>query len=95
MAAYVIADVEVTDPELYDRYRKEVPATVAAHGGRFVARGGEVQALEGGWSPKRIVILEFPSMAKLRAWYDSAEYRPLIEMRQRASKGKLIAVEGV
>ena len=94
MAAYVIAEIEVTDQATYDEYRKQVPATVEKHGGRFIARGGKVEALEGGWAPKRLVLLEFPTMQKALGWYRSAEYAPLIKLRQRASRGKLIAVEG-
>ena len=94
MAAYVIAEVDVTDPAKYDDYRKQVAATVEKHGGRFIVRGGKVEALEGGWSPKRLVLLEFPTMAKALAWYRSAEYAPLIKLRQAASRGKLVAVEG-
>ena len=94
MAAYVIAEIEVTDSATYDEYRKQVPATVEQHGGRFIARGGKVEALEGGWAPKRLVVLEFPTMQKALGWYRSAEYAPLIKLRQRASRGRLIAVEG-
>ena len=94
MNAYVIGEIEVTDPAVYDDYRKQVLATVQKYGGRFVIRGGEVEALEGGWAPKRIVAVEFPTMDALRKWYRSAEYAPLIKLRQRASKGRLIAVEG-
>lgn len=94
MAAYVIGEIEVTDPAGYDDYRKQVLATVEKHGGRFIVRGGKVEALEGGWSPKRLVVLEFPDMHKLLGWYRSAEYAPLIKLRQKASRGKLVAVEG-
>ena len=94
MAAYVIGEIEVTDAALYEDYRKQVLATIEKHGGRFLVRGGAVEALEGGWSPKRLVLLEFPSMAKARGWYRSADYAPLIKLRQRASRGKLIAVDG-
>jgi len=94
MAAYVIGEIEVTDPASYDDYRKQVAATVEQHGGRFIVRGGKVEPLEGGWSPKRLVVLEFPSMQKLLGWYRSAEYAPLIKLRQKASRGKLIAIEG-
>ena len=94
MAAYVIGEIEVTDPTTYDDYRKQVAATVEKHGGRFVVRGGKLEPLEGGWSPKRLVVLEFPSMAQALAWYRSPEYAPLIALRQKASRGKLVAVEG-
>lgn len=94
MAAYVIGEIEVTDPAGYEDYRKQVLATVQKHGGRFIVRGGNVEALEGGWAPKRIVVVEFPSMDALRTWYRSAEYAPLIKLRQKASTGRLVAVEG-
>jgi uncharacterized protein (DUF1330 family) len=94
MAAYVIGEIDVTDPKAYDEYRRQVLATIEKHGGRFVVRGGAVEPLEGGWTPKRIVVVEFPSLAKAREWYRSPEYAPLIKLRQKASRGKLVAVEG-
>lgn len=94
MRAYVIADIEITDADGYAEYRKGVAATLAAYGGCFLARGGATETLEGDWAPKRLVVLEFPSLAKLKSWYDSAEYRPLRELRERSSKGSLLAVEG-
>ena len=94
MAAYVIGEIEVTDQATYDDYRTQVPATVTKYGGRFIMRGGKVETLEGGWAPKRIVALEFPSMEQAQKWYRSAEYAPLIKLRQKASRGKLILVEG-
>ena len=94
MAAYVIADVEVKDAETYERYRPIAAETVAKYGGRFLVRGGRVEPLEGGWSPKRIVVLEFPSMEQAKRWYSSPEYAPGIELRQAASVGRLILVEG-
>ena len=94
MSAYVIADVEVLDPALYETYRQQVPATIAAFGGRYLVRGGALTVLEGSWSPKRCVILEFPSMAQLRAWYDSPAYVPLRAIRQRSTNSKLVMVEG-
>ena len=94
MAAYVIAEIEVTDPVVYEEYRKQVPAVVARYGGRFIVRGGRVEPLEGGWSPKRFVALEFPSMEQALTWYRSEEYAPLIRLRQKASRGKLIVVAG-
>lgn len=94
MSAYAIADIEVTDPAAYEEYRKQVLAVVTKYGGKFVVRGGTIDAKEGGWAPKRIVVVEFPSLAQARKWYDSPEYSPLIKLRQKASKGKLILVEG-
>lgn len=95
MPAYVFANIEVTDPVLYEEYRKGVPATIAQYGGRFVARGGAVEGLEGGYAPKRVVILEFPSVERAKAWWDSPEYQPLRVLRQRASRGDLLLVEGL
>jgi uncharacterized protein (DUF1330 family) len=95
MAAYVIGEIEVTDPATYDDYRKQVLATIEKYGGRFAVRGGKVEPLEGGWAPKRVVLLEFPSMEQALKWYRSADYAPLIKLRQKGSRGKLLAVEGV
>jgi uncharacterized protein (DUF1330 family) len=94
MPAYVIGEIDVTDPAAYDEYRKQVLATVQKHGGRFVARGGRAEALEGAAAAKRLVMLEFPSYERALEWYRSAEYAPLIKLRQRASKGRLLLVEG-
>lgn len=95
MAAYVIANVEVTDAATYERYRKDVPATIGKYGGRFLVRGGALEALEGDFVPKRIVVLEFESVERAKAWWDSPEYRPLRALRQSASRGALFVVEGV
>jgi uncharacterized protein (DUF1330 family) len=94
MPAYLIADIEVTDPAGYEEYRKRVPALVAAFGGRFLVRGGALTALEGTWRPKRLVVIEFPDMAALQSWYDSPAYRPLVELRQRTSTSSVVAIEG-
>ncbi len=95
MAAYVIVDVNVTDAKLYDEYKKLVPATLEKYGGRFAVRGGAVESKEGGWTPSRIVVLEFPSMDEARAWYGSPEYAAALAIRLRAANAKLILVEGV
>jgi uncharacterized protein (DUF1330 family) len=94
VSAYVIADIDVTDPDVYARYRQQVLATVERYGGRFVVRGGAIEPLEGEWRPKRLVILEFPDLERARAWYGSREYAPLIELRQRAARGSVVLVEG-
>ena len=94
MTAYVIGDIEVTDPATYDEYRKQVLATIEKYGGRFAVRGGKVEALEGGWAPKRAVMVEFPSYEQALKWYRSPEYAPLIKLRQKASRGRLFLVEG-
>jgi uncharacterized protein (DUF1330 family) len=93
MAAYVIGEIEVTDPALYEDYRKQVAAVLAKYGGKFLVRGGKAEALEGA-PPKRMVLLEFASAEQAQKWYRSAEYTPLVALRQRASRGRLILVEG-
>jgi uncharacterized protein (DUF1330 family) len=95
MAAYVIADLEVTDPARFAEYRQRVPATLAAYGGRFLVRGGVHEVAEGEWYPRRLVVLEFPNLAQARRWYDSEEYREPKAMRLAASRGNLVFVEGV
>ena len=95
MAAYVLVDIEVTDPAGFDEYRQRVPATLAAHEGRFLVRGGAHEVVEGSWRPRRLVVLEFPSLAQARRWYDSEEYREPKAMRLRTSKANIVFVEGV
>lgn len=94
MTAYIYANVEVTDPVAYEAYRQQVPALIAAHGGRYLVRGGTVDVLEGDAHPQRQVIIEFPDMAALRAFYDSPAYAQLKFVRQGASKGHLLAIQG-
>ena len=94
MPAYIIVDVEVTDPANFEEYRKQVPATVQKYGGRFLVRGGAMEVLEGDWRPKRVVVLEFPSMEQAKRWYDSEEYRAPKALRLKTSRGRLVLVEG-
>ena len=95
MAAYIIVDLTVTDLPAMEEYRKQVPATLAKYGGRFLVRGGAHQTIEGDWKPNRVVVLEFPSMDQAKRWYDSEEYRAPKAMRLRAGRANLIMVEGV
>jgi uncharacterized protein (DUF1330 family) len=94
MPAYLIANIEVTDPAGFERYRTAVPAVIAAHGGRYIVRGGEKQVVEGDLALQRLVILEFPSMAALRGFYDSADYAPLLAMRLASTRSDVVFVEG-
>jgi uncharacterized protein (DUF1330 family) len=94
MAAYLIADILITDSQMYDEYRRQVAPTVAQFGGRFIVRGGHHEVLEGERQIHRVVVLEFPSMGALKSWYNSPEYAPLLALRKRASTGTLVAVEG-
>ena len=75
MAAYLLVDCEVTDAERYERYKQLAPAAIAKFGGRYLARGGATDVLEGNWLPRRVVVLEFPSTDAARRFYDSPEYR--------------------
>jgi uncharacterized protein (DUF1330 family) len=95
MAAYILAEVEVTDPALFADYGRQVPAVVAQYAGRYLVRGGAATLLEGAPQPKRLVVLEFDDMAKLQAFYNSPEYAPLLALRGRSAKSRLISVEGV
>ncbi|MSQ88447.1 MAG: DUF1330 domain-containing protein [Betaproteobacteria bacterium] len=95
MAAYLIAEVEITDPKAYEEYRQIAPATIAQYGGRYVVRGGAVEAKEGGWAPSRMVVVEFASLDQARKWYHSPEYAPALAIRTRAGNSKVILVEGV
>lgn len=94
MAAYVLAEVEVTNPEGYKQYTAHVPATIARYGGRFLVRGGASEALEGDWPKIRRVILEFPDMETAKRWWDSPEYEKPKALRQANSNGRLILLEG-
>ncbi len=94
MAAYLIADIQVTDPAGYDQYRPLAGASVARFGGRFVVRGGTVDLLEGGPEPERIVVIEFPDADTARRWYRSEEYQAALKIRQSASRGRVFLVEG-
>ena len=94
MPAYIVVEVEVEDPIRYEDYKKMVPPTLAAYGGRFLVRGGQVENLEGDWSPKRLVILEFPSGDQATAWWGSPEYAEAKALRQATAKTQLIVVEG-
>lgn len=94
MTAYVVANIDVRDPQRYAEYVKLTPGTIAPFGGRFIARGGRAEALEGDVPANRVVILEFDTYEQAKAWYDSEGYRVAREIRQSASRGSLILVEG-
>ena len=95
MAGYVIAEVEVTDPQGFEEYRQLVPASIEKYGGRYVARGGQTETLEGQWQPKRLVILQFDSVERAKQWWASEEYREAKAVRQRTAISNLVIVEGV
>lgn len=95
MAGYVIAIIDVTDAEAYQEYARQVPATIAKYGGRYLVRGGKSDVREGEWPGQRTVILEFPSLARALEWYDSPEYGPLRPIRQANSRGRIAFFEGI
>jgi len=95
MAAYVIVEIDITDPVGYEEYRKLAPPTVSAYGGKFVVRGGQVEVLEGNWVPKRLVVLEFESMKRAKEWWNSKEYSTAKRVRHRTTITNMIVVDGV
>jgi len=95
MSAYVIVDIDVHDQEAYAEYIKLAPAGVAAYGGKYLARNGRKVVLEGEWTPKRLVILEFESLERAQAWIDSPEYAPAKAMRHSAATTNMVVIEGV
>ena len=95
MSAYIIVDIKVNEPKEYDTYKKLTTGTLANFGGRFIVRGGQSETLEGEWKPERVVVLEFPSIQKAKAWWGSPEYAQAKEIRQRTAVTKMILVEGV
>ena len=95
MTAYVIVETDITDPEGYERYKTVAPGAVAAAGGRYLARGGELDVLEGDWRPPRLVILEFEDVAAARRWYDSERYREARRLREGTARVRMVAVQGV
>ncbi|PCI35429.1 MAG: D-fructose-6-phosphate amidotransferase [Flavobacteriaceae bacterium] len=95
MPALIIAEIEIHDLAQYENYKKLTPATIAAYDGKFVVRGGEAETLEGDWQTKRIVVLEFPSVARAKEWWNSDAYAEPKALRQRISTGKMIVVESV
>ena len=95
MSAYLIVEIEVTDPGMFEEYRRQVTPMIQAYGGRYIVRGGAAELLEGSPEPERIVVVEFPSMERLKAFHDAPEYAPLIELRRRSAVSRLVAVEGV
>jgi uncharacterized protein (DUF1330 family) len=95
MAAYVIVETDVSDPERYERYKAAATDAVAAAGGRYVVRGGELAVLEGDWRPSRLVVLEFEDLAAARRWYESEDYQEAKRHREGAARFRMVAVQGV
>ena len=94
MKAYVIVDVRITDPARYEDYKKLTPASLVPYEGKFIVRGGDTETLEGSWKPGRVVIIEFPSKERAKAWWSSEGYAPAKALRQSASVTQMIVVDG-
>ena len=95
MVAYVLAEIEVTNPEGYKAYTAVVPATIEKYGGKFLVRGGAIEVLEGDWPQRRRVLLEFPSKEIALEWWNSPEYEKPMALRRANSSGRLLLLEGV
>jgi uncharacterized protein (DUF1330 family) len=95
MPAYFVVELDVTNAEAMAPYREAVPATLAQYGGKFLARGGKAELIEGGPEPKRIVILEFADTAAAKRWYNSPEYQKILPGRLANSTGRAVIVEGI
>jgi uncharacterized protein (DUF1330 family) len=94
MAGYIIVQIDVTDPEVYEEYKAQVPATTEKYGGEYLVRGGAMEILEGEWILPRIVVIRFPSVEDAKAWHGSVEYQGPKALRQAASRGNMVVVEG-
>ncbi len=96
MAAYFIVDIkEITDPQAYAQYREGVGPTIQQYGGKFLARGGAYETIEGDWQSQRLVILEFADVEQFKRWYNSPEYSELLKQRHKASTSRAVVVQGV
>ena len=95
MSAYVIVDIQVTNPKIYEDYKKLAPACVAAYDGEYLARGGQAEILEGEWVPNRLVILRFESREQAKKWLNSPEYLPVKALRHQAAHTNMVVVEGI
>ena len=95
VTAFLISAVTVRDADAFQAYRTRAAASILQHGGQYLARGGEIELLEGTWGPRTIIIVEFPTMEQARAWYRSAEHAFALEMRDKALSRNLILVDGI
>jgi uncharacterized protein (DUF1330 family) len=94
MPAYVVADIDVHDPQKYEEYKRTATPTAQEFGGRYIVRGGPLESLEGNWAPKRLVVIEFPSVEKAKAWWNSQIYAGPKAIRQASARSQFVVVEG-
>jgi uncharacterized protein (DUF1330 family) len=95
MSAYVIVNIEIHDPTQYETYKQMAPSSITAFGGRYLVRGGPIDILEGRWTPRRVVLLEFPNKTQAHLWWNSSEYEEAKSMRHASAYSEMIVVEGV
>jgi len=95
MAAYVVVEIEVEDPIEYERYKGMAPPSITHYGGRYLVRGAQCETLEGDWTPRRLVILEFPDLERARSWWSSEEYREARALRHRTARTRMVLIEGI
>jgi uncharacterized protein (DUF1330 family) len=95
MAAYLIVEIDIKDPQQYETYRRLVPPTIAQYGGKYVVRGGDCETIEGDWKPKRVVIVEFESMERAKQWWSSPEYREARDLRHSIANTRMVLAPGV
>jgi len=95
MTAYVIVDINVTDPVRYEAYKRLAAPTVELYGGKYIARGGKTETLEGDWSPTRLVILQFDNIEQAKTWLNSEEYSEPRALRHETATSSMIVIEGV
>lgn len=94
MAAYIIIDIDIHDPQTYEEYKKLAPPSIAQYGGKYLTRGGTTEVLEGDWVPKRLVILQFESMERAKEWLNCSEYAVARRMRHQSANSNMILTEG-
>ena len=95
MTAYVIVDIDVYDPVGYEEYKKLAPSAIELYGGKYIARGGKTETLEGNWSPTRLVILQFENSEQAKQWLNSPEYSAARKMRHQTTNSQMIVIEGL
>ena len=95
MSAYVVVEIEINDPVTYEEYKRLAPPSIAQYGGRYIVRGGAAETLEGTWSPKRFVMLEFESVEQAKKWWNSVEYAEAKALRQKCARTQMIVVAGL
>lgn len=95
MPAYVLVEIEIQDPDLYEAYKQLTPASIAEYKGKFIVRGGETKVMEGTWQPKRVVLLEFPSIQMAESWWHSEAYTKARKIREMAAKTNMLILDGL